>query len=120
MPARPSPNVAGIANTTRQVQMNTPVAASYQLAYVAISYAIAVLGAFVALNAAGRIRQADGSLHAGNTLAAGLALGGIGVWSMHFIGMLALQLGAASSYSMVETLVSLVAAVVATALALGF
>jgi NO-binding membrane sensor protein with MHYT domain len=100
--------------------MNTPVATSYQLVYVAMSYAIAVLGAFVALNAAGRIRQADGSLHAGNTVAAGLALGGIGVWSMHFIGMLALKLGAATSYSMVETLASLAAAVVATALALGF
>jgi NO-binding membrane sensor protein with MHYT domain len=100
--------------------MNTPVATSYQLLYVAISYAISVLGAFVALNAAARIRQADGSISVGNTIAAGLALGGIGVWSMHFIGMLALKLDVASSYAMGETLISLVAAVAATSLALGF
>ncbi|GAB3656061.1 MHYT domain-containing protein [Ramlibacter alkalitolerans] len=100
--------------------MNTPVATSYQLLYVAISYGISVLGAFVALNSATRIGQADGSISVGNTIAAGLALGGIGVWAMHFIGMLALKLGVASSYAMGETLISLVAAVVATALALGF
>jgi NO-binding membrane sensor protein with MHYT domain len=100
--------------------MNTAVTTSYQLGYVGISYAISVLGAFVALTAASRIRQSDGSLHLGNTVAAGLALGGIGVWSMHFIGMLALRLSVASSYSMVETIVSLVAAIAATSLALGF
>ncbi|MEJ8837411.1 MHYT domain-containing protein [Ramlibacter sp. AN1133] len=100
--------------------MNTPVATSYQPLYVAISYAISVLGAFVALNSAARIRQADGSISVGNTIAAGLALGGIGVWSMHFIGILALKLDVASSYAMAETLVSLFAAVAATALALGF
>jgi NO-binding membrane sensor protein with MHYT domain len=100
--------------------IQTPVATSYQLVYVAISFMISVLGAFVALTAATRIRQPDGRVHAGNTVAAGLALGGIGVWSMHFIGMLALKLAVATSYSMIETAVSLVAAVVATALALAF
>ena len=100
--------------------MNTPIATSYQLTYVAVSYAISVLGAFVALTAASRIRQPDGSISVGNTMAAGLALGGIGVWSMHFIGILALKLDAAASYSMTETLISLAAAVAATALALGF
>src|SRR6478736_2196694 len=98
----------------------SPVVSSYQWGYVALSYAFAVLGSLVALTAATRIRTADGGIRVGSTIAAGLALGGIGVWSMHFIGMLALQLDVASSYGIAETLVSLVAAVVASALALGF
>lgn len=100
--------------------MNSTVVASYDLLYVAISFAISVVGAFVALTAATQIRQRNGGISVLNSLAAGLALGGIGVWSMHFIGMLALKLDVATSYSMVETGVSLVAAVLATALALGF
>jgi NO-binding membrane sensor protein with MHYT domain len=100
--------------------METPVTTSYQLGYVVLSYAISVLGGFIALTSAMRIRQRNGRIHVGNTIAAGLALGGIGVWSMHFIGMLALRLDVGSSYSMVETGISLVAAIVGSALALGF
>lgn len=98
----------------------SPVLTSYQWGYVALSYAFAVLGSLVALSAAARIRQRDGTLHWGNTLAAGLALGGIGVWSMHFIGMVALRMDVGSSYAIDETLVSLVAAVLASSLALAF
>ena len=100
--------------------MVSPVPSSYQMGYVALSYLVSVLGSFVALTAAFRIRAQDGSIRAGNSVAAGLALGGIGVWSMHFIGMVALKLDAASSYSLWETLVSLVAAVAGSALALAF
>lgn len=99
--------------------MNPNVLATYRPSYVALSFAISVLGAFVALTAATRIRQ-RGRISGFNTLAAGVALGGIGVWSMHFIGMLALSLDVATSYSMVETGVSLVAAIAASSLALGF
>lgn len=96
------------------------VTSSYQWGYVALSFAFAVIGSVVALTAATRIRQRDGAISLGNTLAAGLALGGIGVWSMHFIGMLALRLDAASSYAMLETVASMLAAVFGSALALGF
>lgn len=93
---------------------------SYDLGLVALSYAIAVLGSFVALTAARRIRGEQGGTRWLNVLAAGAALGGIGVWSMHFTGMLALRLGMGSGYAMAETLVSLVAAVAATSAALAF
>lgn len=96
------------------------VTTSYQWGYVALSYAFAVLGSAVALTAATRIRRRDGSISRGNTLAAGLALGGIGIWSMHFIGMLAMRLDVGSSYALLETVVSLAAAIAASALALGF
>ena len=91
---------------------------SYDLDLVALSYAIAVLGSFVALTAARNIRGPNG-LQWRNVLASGAALGGIGVWSMHFTGMLALKLGMGSSYSVLETLVSLVAAMGATSAALA-
>jgi NO-binding membrane sensor protein with MHYT domain len=100
--------------------MNPVVSSSYQFAYVALSFAISVLGSFVALTAATRMRQRNGRISVVNTVCAGMALGGIGVWSMHFIGMVALKLDLATGYSMLETLVSLVAAIAATSLALGF
>ena len=101
------------------VQANELVETSWRMGLVALSYGIAVLGSFVALTAAQRIRRPTGISWL-NLLAAGTALGGIGVWSMHFTGMLALNLGMGSGYSMVETLVSLVAAVAATSVALAF
>lgn len=101
------------------VQANELVETSWRMGLVALSYGIAVLGSFVALTAAQRIRRRTGISWL-NLLAAGTALGGIGVWSMHFTGMLALNLRMGSGYSMVETLVSLVAAVAATSVALAF
>jgi NO-binding membrane sensor protein with MHYT domain len=100
--------------------MNSIVTTSYNTSFIALSYAIAVIGSFVALTAAGRIRHANGRMSRVNLISAGLALGGIGVWSMHFIGMLALNIDMGSGYAMVETLVSLVAAVAVTSMALVF
>ena len=93
---------------------------TYEFGLVALSYCISVLGAFVALTAAQRIRANRGGINWLNLLAAGTALGGIGVWSMHFTGMLALNLGMASGYSAFETVISLVAAIGATSAALAY
>ena len=100
--------------------MNAVVATSYDSLYVVFSYLISVIGSFVALTAARNIVRPDGEISAFNVMAAGLALGGIGVWSMHFMGMLALKADLAIGYSLTETLISLIAAVVATSLALYF
>lgn len=99
--------------------MNSQVLSSYQWTLVALSFLISMAGAFVALTAATRI-QRNTAYSTINILAAGMALGGVGVWAMHFVGMLALDLDLASSFSMVETGVSLVVAVLAASLALGF
>ena len=64
--------------------------------------------------------EPDGSLSRVNIVAAGLGLGGIGVWSMHFVGMLALKLDLATGYALLETLASLLAAVVVASLAFMF
>ncbi len=106
-----------MSETTQAGELLQP---SYQFSLVLLSYVLAVTGSFVALTAAKRIRFGNQGISLFNLLAASTALGGIGVWSMHFTGMLALNLGMASGYSMVETIVSLIAAIGATAAALGY
>lgn len=95
--------------------MNPTVNTSWDAGLVALSFAFAVAGSFVALTAAGRLRGRRGELAWSNVLTVGIALGGVGVWSMHFIGMLALRMDVGSSYSMLETFISLLVAVGATA-----
>jgi NO-binding membrane sensor protein with MHYT domain len=100
--------------------MNPIVTTSIDPLYAALSFAFAVMGSFIALGAASRVRDVRGKLNMGNVLVAGAALGGIGVWSMHFIGMLALKMDVGSSYAATETLASLAAAIVATSLSIRF
>ncbi|MBO9678393.1 MAG: histidine kinase [Acidovorax sp.] len=102
--------------------MNSVITTSYNPGLIALSYVISVVGAFAALSAASRVHAFPGRPLAHNWVnlgIAGIALGGIGVWSMHFIGMLALNMDMGLGYSMVETVISLVAAIVVTALALA-
>jgi NO-binding membrane sensor protein with MHYT domain len=100
--------------------MNSVVTTSLDSGYVALSYLISVVGSFLALSAARQVVGPDGSIRGFPLLAAGAALGGVGVWSMHFVGMLALRSDLTIGYSMTETLVSLLAAVGATSLAIYF
>src|SRR4051812_23525683 len=99
--------------------MSTLMPTTYNLPTVLLSFAIAAVGAFVALTAVGRLgaRTSAGDRQL-NLWAGAVALGGVGVWSMHFIGMLSVRLSMGMSYSLVETGISLVAAVVASYFAL--
>ncbi len=67
--------------------MNSIVNTSWDPSLIALSFAFAVIGSFVALTAANRLTNRRGALDWTNVLAVGVALGGVGVWSMHFIGM---------------------------------
>ncbi len=98
--------------------MDTTVTSVYQAHLVAISFVLAFIGSFIALMVTRRIRRKDGSINWVAALIAGVALGGIGVWSMHFMGMVALDLNVASSYGILETVVSLVAAIACTSVSL--
>ncbi len=98
--------------------MDPVVTTEYRLHLVAISFALAFIGSLIALMVTGHIRNKDGSVKLSAALTAGVALGGIGVWSMHFMGMLALKLNVSSSYGIVESIVSLIAAIACTAAAL--
>ncbi len=100
--------------------MNEVVPISYNPLLLALSFAVAVIGSFVGLMACRHISQENGRTSWYNAISAAIAIGGVGVWSMHFIGMLALTLDLALGYAMVETIVSMVVAIVVTALALAF
>ncbi len=100
--------------------MNPNVTTAFDPLLVALSFAFAVIGSFVALTAAGRVNQRGGRQSLSNIVTVGVALGGIGVWSMHFIGMLALDMDVGSSYSMVETFASLLVVIVATSWTVSF
>lgn len=98
----------------------TSVNTSYDLSLIALSFLFACIGSFVALSAASRLNNRRGGLTVSNLLTIGVALGGVGVWSMHFIGMLALKLDVGSSYSMAETFASLLIVIVATAASVAY
>jgi diguanylate cyclase (GGDEF)-like protein len=91
---------------------------SYSTWLVVLSMAVAIVVSYTALNLSSRV-----SLHRGRVATAWLIGGaiamGIGVWSMHFIGMLALHLPIPLTYSIPMTLASLAIAVFTAALALN-
>jgi len=92
---------------------------SYQLPLVVLSFIVATLASYVALDVAGRIVPGDrGGARWLWVIIAGAALGG-GIWSMHFIAMLALQLPVAVWYQVPQVVVSALVAVLAAAVALG-
>ncbi|MCJ0761645.1 MHYT domain-containing protein [Variovorax terrae] len=90
----------------------------YQIGAVVLSYIMAVLGSLAALQCAKHMFTPQGTLDKGMATAAAVALGGIGIWSMHFIGMLAYRTGVPVAYDLIPTAVSLVAAIVISGAAL--
>ena len=70
--------------------------ASYDLTLVILSLAIAMVAAYTALDLASRIARETGSLKR-DWLIAGAFVLGIGIWAMHFIGMLAFADAASSA-----------------------
>ncbi|WP_085678877.1 MULTISPECIES: bifunctional diguanylate cyclase/phosphodiesterase [unclassified Pseudomonas] len=90
---------------------------SYSSALVLISLCVAILASYTALDLTGRIATAKG--RAVQLWMGGGALAmGIGVWSMHFIGMLAFSLPIALGYDIGLTVLSLLIAVLSSGFAL--
>lgn len=100
--------------------MNPEVVSSYDDTYVVLSFVLAFIGSFVALSAARRIIGPGGRINRFDLLAATLALGGIGVWTMHFVGMAALKMDLRVGYSMTETIISLLVVSFATGFGLTY
>ncbi len=80
---------------------------------VGLSVAVAVLVSYTALSLAARVAAAD-ARHVHAWLIGGALAMGIGIWSMHFIGMMAFTLPIALRYDITLTLLSLAAAVIAS------
>ncbi len=84
---------------------------------VGLSILIAVLASYTSLTLAGRLKTAERRGRLFWLCAAAVALGG-GIWSMHFVAMLAFSLGMAIDYQAGLTVASLLAAIVVAGTAL--
>jgi NO-binding membrane sensor protein with MHYT domain len=91
---------------------------TYDLTLVGLSYLISVLGSFAALRLAQQLRKASAGERGTWLGLSALAMGGVAIWSMHFIGMVAFDAGMPVSYNIAITLLSLVIAIVVTGLGL--
>ncbi len=89
---------------------------SYSVGLVLFSIVVATLGAYVAVEIAQRVRADHGRRRILWTCGGALSLG-LGIWSMHFVGMLALQLPVLIWYDALFIFLSAVAAVVGCAIA---
>jgi NO-binding membrane sensor protein with MHYT domain len=94
-------------------------AIQYEPFLVGLSFVISVFGSYTALQLAIAIPQArTWTAVIGSVTGASVALGGGAIWSMHFIGMNAADMGMPVSYDPVLTFASLVLSVAAPAIGL--
>ncbi|UXA49143.1 bifunctional diguanylate cyclase/phosphodiesterase [Xanthomonas prunicola] len=90
---------------------------TYNLGMVMLSLVVAVLASYTALQLAARMTASRGGFAAA-WLAGGAIAMGIGIWSMHFIGMLAFRLPIPVGYDLALTVYSMLVAILTSALAL--
>ncbi|UEH10860.1 putative bifunctional diguanylate cyclase/phosphodiesterase [Pseudomonas sp. HN8-3] len=90
---------------------------SYSTSLVVISLCVAMLASYTALDLAGRIATTKGRA-VYLWITGGAAAMGVGIWSMHFIGMLALRLPFALGFDLGITALSLLIAVLSSGFAL--
>ncbi|HWH89591.1 MAG TPA: EAL domain-containing protein [Pseudomonas sp.] len=90
---------------------------SYSFTLVFISLCVAILASYTALDLTGRIATARGRAVQFWTAGGAFAMG-VGVWSMHFIGMLAFKLPIELGYDFALTALSLLIAVLSCGFAL--
>src|ERR1700681_877791 len=90
---------------------------SYNYRLVGLSIFIAILASYAALDLAGRVTSAHGRVRL-LWLSGGATAMGIGIWAMHYIGMLAFQLPVPVRYDWPTVLLSLLVAIFASAVAL--
>ena len=84
------------------------IAGTYDPALVTLSVFVASLSAYAALGIASRVASAEKDNVRWSWLSAGAAAMGIGVWAMHFIGMLAFRLPVAVTYDVGLSIASVV------------
>jgi PAS domain S-box-containing protein len=90
---------------------------SYNIWLVLISLGIAMLASYTALDMTGRIAEAHGRSARWWLIGGSVAMG-VGIWSMHFVGMLAFSLPIPTGYDPVITFLSLLIAIASSAFAL--
>jgi PAS domain S-box-containing protein len=95
----------------------TPIPATYDYRLVALSIVIAICASYVALDLSGRVTASRGRPRLAWLLGGSFAMGS-GIWSMHYTGMLAYRLPMPVYYHIPTVVLSLLAAVLASLIAL--
>ena len=84
---------------------------------VGMSYVVAVIASYTALKLAQRVSSAEGR-SARTWLPAGAVAMGVGIWSMHFVGMLAFSMDMPFTYDVPLTLLSMGVGILSSAFAI--
>jgi two-component system NtrC family sensor kinase len=100
------------------VDRATAFEGSHDPILVALSIFVASLAAYAALGVAERIGSSDQSASRRRWLLAGSIAMGLGVWAMHFIGMLAFRLPIEVTYNPFTTMISILPATLVSAVVL--
>jgi len=93
--------------------------AVYDYRLVALSIFVAICAAYTAVDLSSRVTSTKG-LAKSAWIWGGAGAMGIAIWSMHYIGMLAFHLPVPVHYDVLLVIVSMIAAIIASAVALSF
>lgn len=98
------------------MDMEMTMTYAWDVRLVVLSYIVASVASFAALTLAGRVRFAAPETRLAWLGGSAFTMG-IGIWSMHFVGMLAMKMNMPMSYDLGVTALSVLAAFVASAIA---
>src|SRR5476651_2086978 len=93
------------------------LSSNYNDVLILFSFIVAMLASYTALDMAGRVTTTQGKASKLWLIGGALSMG-IGIWSMHFIGMLAFSLSVPMGYDFAVTCYSLLIAVLVSWFAL--
>ncbi|WP_312691175.1 EAL domain-containing protein [Kosakonia sp.] len=82
----------------------------YDYILIVVSFIVAILASYTALNMAGRVSTSTGTSSWVWLTGGGIAMG-IGIWAMHFIGMLAMNMSMSMRYEPLLTVISMFIAI---------
>lgn len=99
------------------ISANTALHGTYDYSEVARSIVIAIAASYAALDLAGRVTAARGRIRLAWLSGGSIAMG-LGIWTMHFKGMLAFRLPVPVEYHLPTALAALLVAIVASEVAL--
>lgn len=85
---------------------------SYNLTLVAVSACVAIAAAYIALELSGRLFTAQGMIRRFWLVGGAIAMG-TGIWSMHFVAMLAFSIPIYVTYNLPIVVISLILAILA-------
>jgi diguanylate cyclase (GGDEF)-like protein/PAS domain S-box-containing protein len=95
----------------------TAISDSYDHSLVALSIVLAMFASYAGLDLAGRVTSSNGWPRT-IWLSGGAGAMGLGIWAMHYVGMLALKMPMPVSYHLPTVALSLLAAIAASVVAL--